>query len=165
MMFLPEDKWSPRYDEQFYTIRIKGYITIHNSAEAADMNAYDIFGDDAKCSLSFFGQCNENKNYPATYYEIEVLNGGKRHTCVRRYSQFHRLCQKIIDSSGRSVSLELRKSLPPKTSSPFFRHKKETTKDFLEERMAGLYAFLRGLLVRQECVNNALIEQFLELKN
>eukprot|EP00580_Thalassiosira_gravida_P000270 CAMPEP_0201607736 /NCGR_PEP_ID=MMETSP0492-20130828/6748_1 /ASSEMBLY_ACC=CAM_ASM_000837 /TAXON_ID=420259 /ORGANISM="Thalassiosira gravida, Strain GMp14c1" /LENGTH=50 /DNA_ID=CAMNT_0048072389 /DNA_START=214 /DNA_END=363 /DNA_ORIENTATION=+ len=28
-MYLPEDKWSPRYDEQFYTIRMKNYTTLH----------------------------------------------------------------------------------------------------------------------------------------
>mmetsp|Transcript_32256 Transcript_32256/g.59609 ORF Transcript_32256/g.59609 Transcript_32256/m.59609 type:complete len:160 (-) Transcript_32256:952-1431(-) len=156
MMFLPEDQWSPRYEEQFYTIRMKKYTTLHSPAEAAKRNT-DPFGDDDACSL--FGLCNNGKKkYPAVYYEIEVLNGTTSHTCLRRYSQFHHLCKKLDDDPSGEILGCLRKSLPPKTA-PF--HKESD--DFLEERMVGLHAFLRDLLIRQECVNNPLIEQFLEL--
>lgn len=155
MMFLPEDKWSPRYDKQFYTIRMKKYITLYIPPSQSENNTNTTFGDDATCSIFGFGFCNNKKQkYPAIYYEIEVLSGTAHHTCLRRYSEFHTLCKRL-DPNG---DMGLLKILPPKTG-PF--HK--VSDEFVQERMEGLYAFLRGTLIRQECVNNPLIEQFLEL--
>ena len=50
------------------------------------------------------------------------------------------------------------RQLPPKTG-PFHRDSPE----FLEQRMKGLSKFLIDLLLRPECVNNPLVEDFLEL--
>lgn len=157
MMFLPEDQWSPRYEKQFYTIRMKKYSTLVNPCEEKRIQANntDPYEEDDTCQS--FGFCNPKKKYPAVYYEIEVLNGPTIHTCLRRYSQFHHLCKKL-DPSG---DMGLRKILPPKTM-PF---QKKLSNDFLEERMSGLNAFLEDVLVRQECVNDPLIEQFLELND
>mmetsp|Transcript_1703 Transcript_1703/g.3628 ORF Transcript_1703/g.3628 Transcript_1703/m.3628 type:complete len:159 (-) Transcript_1703:1051-1527(-) len=157
MMFLPEDQWSPRYEKQFYTIRMKKYTTLHNPSEIIKEanNADPYEDDDDACQL--FGFCNNNKKkYPAVYYEIEVMSGTTIHTCLRRYSQFHLLC-KQLDPNG---DMGLKKILPPKTA-PF----RKLSNTFLEERMSALHAFLGDLLIRQECVNNPLIEQFLELND
>ena len=52
------------------------------------------------------------------------------------------------------------RQLPPKTG-PFHRDSPE----FLEQRMKGLYKFLIDLLLRPECVDNPLVEDFLELSS
>ena len=154
-MFLPEDKWSPRYETQFYTIRMNKYTTLNGPPKTT--NESTQFGEENECSL--FDFCNSHKKYPAVYYEIEVMCGSTTHTCLRRYSQFYYLCKKL-DPSGE---MGLKKSLPPKTY-PLFSQSTNDDDDFFEERMDGLYAFLRGLLIRQECVHNPWIEQFLDLK-
>ena len=164
MMFLPEDKWSPRYETQFYSIRLNKYTTLNRPPDIISKHHENdndtLFGEENECSI--FDFCNSHQKYPAVYYEIEVMSGSKTHTCLRRYSQFYYLCKKL-DPSGE---MGLKKSLPPKTNNPlllFHQSKRDFDDDFLKERMDGLYAFLRGLLIRQECVNNPLIEQFLEL--
>ena len=157
-MFLPEDKWSPRYETQFYTIRMKKYIIVFNSP--AELGIDSIFGqsDDDNCSL--FGICNKSsKTFPVVYYEIEVLCGTKQHTILRRYSQFDALC-KGIDSNN---NMNIRNTLPSKNITISTLFHKLPNDDFLNKRMVGLYNFMTKLLVRQECVNNPLVSQFLEL--
>ena len=151
-MFLPEDKWSSRYEEQFYTIRMKGYVTIYSPSE---LPTNDLYNDDDNMVCSF-GLCNSNsKKFPAVYYQIQVVRGSKSHIILRRYSQFVTLCKKL-DPTG---TLQLKKSLPPKSHPLLF------TEVPLSERLLGLYNFLNDILTRQECVNNVLIEQFLELNS
>lgn len=150
MMFLPEDKWSSRYEEQFYTIRMKGYVTIYSPSE---LPTSDLFNDDDNMVCSIFGLCNNSKKFPAVYYQIQVFRGPKSYIVLRRYSQFVTLCKKL-DPCG---TLQLKKSLPPKSHPLLF------TEVPLTKRILGLYNFLNDILTRQECVNNVLIEQFLEL--
>ena len=156
-MFLPEDKWSPRYETQFYTIRMKNYIIINSPAE---LGIESIFGlcDDDNCSL--FGICNNKQTFPAVYYEIEVLCGTKQHTILRRYSQFDTLC-KGIDPYNK---MNIRNTLPSKNITISTLFHKLPNDDILNKRMVGLYNFMSKLLIRQECVNNPLVSQFLELK-
>ena len=96
----------------------------------------------------------EKTRFPAIYYEIDVFCGTKKHTCLRRYSQFLQLCNKF-DPSGK---LGVKSKLPPKTG-PFY----EATHDFLENRKHMLHEFLKELLTRKEAVANPFVEQFLEL--
>ena len=154
MMYLPEDKWSPRYDEQFYTIRMKKYITIKDPSELPN-NSDPFPDDDGPCS-SILSFCSPHKKYPATYYEIQVLRGTTSHTIYRRYSQFHQLC-KQMDPSG---TMKLKQSLPSKTG-PFHN----ISEKYLEERRERLYIFMREVLIRQECVNNVLVGRFLMLND
>ena len=142
MMFLPDDKWSPRYEQQFYTIQIKTYTKLDTPPEE------DTFDNDA-CQFL----CGGSK-FPAVYYNIEVSCGTEKHTCLRRYSQFVSLCNKFDPNK----KLDIRVKLPPKTG-PFH----EVADEFLDQRMNGLYAFLREMLTRQEAVGSSLVEQFLEL--
>lgn len=142
MMYLPDDKWSPRYEQQFYTIQMKKYSKLNKPPSTED-----IFTQES-CQL-FCGQ----PKFPAVYYSIEISCGSSKHTCLRRYSQFLSLCNKF-DPTGK---LCIRARLPPK--SPF----RETTDEFISVRMEGLYNFLNDLLMRQESVGNQLVAQFLEL--
>eukprot|EP00986_Skeletonema_menzelii_P010254 scaffold4968_cov148-Skeletonema_menzelii.AAC.1 len=147
MMFLPESKWSPRYEAQFYTIRMNTY-------ELLDKPAPTTFGND-ECSL-----CNyHHQKHPAVYYKIEVLRGNTKHTCLRRYSQFLYLRNKI-HYTERDDNMYTKKHFPHKTG-PFHRD----TPQFLEERMEGLCKFLMDVLLRPECVNNKWLEAFLELSS
>lgn len=146
MMFLPESKWSPRYETQFYTIRMNSYTILDKTTSPSDDTT---FGTD-ECSL-----CNHDKKSPAVYYKIEVLRGNTQHTCLRRYSQFLYLYNKIHTTERDDTH---KRHLPPKTG-PFHRDSPE----FLEERMEGLYKFLLDVLLRPECVNNKWVEAFLEL--
>jgi hypothetical protein len=139
MMYLPQDKWSSRYDKQFYTIQINGYSTLDKPPEG------DFVQD--TCFL-----CTHK--FPATYYTIEISCGHDRHIVHRRYSQFVTLCKKFDPSN----QLGVRSKLPPKTG---LFHK--DINDFLEDRMNALYGFLKGLLTRQEAVGNGVVERFLEL--
>lgn len=143
MMFLPDDKWSPRYEQQFYTIHINTYTKLDKPPLTES-----TFDDD---SCHFL--CSKPK-FPAIYYNIEILCGTEKHTCLRRYSQFVSLSNKF-DPTGK---LGVRDKLPPKTGS--FHNASEF---FLDERMNRLYAFLREMLTRQEAVGSSLVEQFLEL--
>lgn len=146
-MFLPESKWSPRYETQFYTIRMNSYTTLEKPPDHAAADT--TFGND-ECSL-----CNHNKTkFPAVYYKIEVLRGHTQHTILRRYSQFLYLCKKI-DATG-----EMHKHLPPKAGLLFHKDSPE----FLSVRMEGLYKFLMNVLLRPECVNDKWVEAFLELR-
>jgi hypothetical protein len=141
-MYLPDDKWSPRYEQQFYTLEMKTYSNI-NKPPSTD----DTFTQE---SCNFL--CGEPK-FPAVYYSIEISCGTAKHTCLRRYSQFQSLCNKF-DPTGK---LGIRAKLPPKR--PFH----EATDEFLGMRMKGLYSFLNEVLTRQEAVGNPLVVQFLEL--
>ncbi|KAL3781474.1 hypothetical protein HJC23_009143 [Cyclotella cryptica] len=145
MMYLPEDKWSSRYDKQFYTIKMKTYTILDNPPKTTD-----TFNQD---TCQFLGICG-NAKLPAIFYTIDVFSGTDHHSCLRRYSQFRQLCNKI-DPKGK---LGIRSKLPPKTG-PF--HKDSSY--FLEDRLNGLHAFLRELLTRQDAVGNLWVQQFLEL--
>lgn len=149
MMFLPESKWSPRYETQFYTIRMNAYELLDKPAPSS--NDTNTFGND-ECSL-----CNHNQKHPAVYYKIEVLRGNTQHTCLRRYSQFLYLRNKV-HLIERENNMYNKIHFPPKTG-PFHRDSPQ----FLEERMEGLYKFLMALLLQPECVNNKWVEAFLEL--
>lgn len=162
MMFLPSDKWSSRYSKQFYTIEIKSYQLLEtpphehpsSSSSSHDEPAASAtpFGEDDHCA---FGFCPPHKTkFPAIYYRIEIMSGTSRRFCLRRYSQFRYLCEKL-DADGEKG---LKKEFPPKVG-PFHSDSEE----FLEERMKKLHQFLRDLLARPESVGNPLIEQFLEL--
>mmetsp|Transcript_18422 Transcript_18422/g.31172 ORF Transcript_18422/g.31172 Transcript_18422/m.31172 type:complete len:158 (-) Transcript_18422:435-908(-) len=150
MMFLPESKWSPRYETQFYTIRMNTYTILDKPSPSSDGTTTTFRTDE--CSL-----CNHNTKFPAVYYKIEVLRGNTQHTCLRRYSQFLYLSNKICHVTTERDTMHKR-HLPPKTG-PFHRDSPE----FLEERMEGLYQFLMDVLLRPECVNNTWVEAFLEL--
>ena len=152
MMFLPEDKWSPRYEPHFYTIRLKRYLVVRDPSDWPEVIAADNYDDGNACSFCGVGS---KKKYPAVYYEIEVLRGETQSSCLRRYSQFDSLCRKL-DPGG---ALGLRKSLPPKT----FMLDSWRSNDVIDERMVGLRNFLCDALARQECVNNPVIRKFLEL--
>jgi hypothetical protein len=148
-MFLPVDKWSPRYDKQFYTIRMDKYTIVDRPPTTSTSG--DVFSD----TCNFLDICGSKNNFPAVYYEISVFCGTEHNTCLRRYSQFQQLCNKL-DPNG---SMGIKKLLPQKTH-PFHKD----TDAFLVERMEGLYRFMKDILVRPECVNNSLIEQFLDLQ-
>ncbi len=152
-MFLPEDKWSPRYEPHFYTIRLKRYIVVHDPSDLPEITVAGNY-DDEGTAWSFCG-VGSKKKYPAVYYEIEVLRGETQSSCLRRYSQFDSLCRQL-DPRG---ALGVRKGLPPKT----FMLDSWRSNDVIDERMFGLRTFLCELLVRQECVNNPVIEKFLGL--
>ena len=153
MMFLPEDKWSPRYEPHFYTIRLKRYLIVRDPSDWPEVTAAaDNYDDDTARTFCGVGS---KKKYPAVYYEIEVLRGETRSSCLRRYSQFDSLCRQL-DPRG---ALGLRKSLPPKT----FTLDSWRSNDVIDERMVGLRDFLCDALARQECTNNPAIVKFLEL--
>ena len=163
MMFLPPDKvsivdlcvsassstltriieniqWSPRFGEQFYTVRIARYL----KCETPPTN--DSFASDECSCLS------PGRNRPAVYYEIAIQWGNSSCSVYRRYSQFHYL-RKKLDHTG-SLGLVL----PSKTS--LFH---EDTDEFLNTRLEELYSFLLKALVLRECSGNALVERFLGL--
>lgn len=148
-MFLPVDKWSPRYEKQFYTIRMDKYTIVDRPPTTSTSG--DAFND----TCNFLDICGSKNNFPAVYYEISVFCGTEHNTCLRRYSQFLQLCNKL-DPNG---SMGIKKLLPQKTH-PFHKD----TDAFLVERMEGLYRFMKDILVRPECVNNSLIEQFLDIQ-
>ena len=161
MMYLPKDKWSSRYGQKFYTIYMTAYTIIHNSSELPPSDYdYSLLGDDDMlCSL--FGNIicnNHNSSFPAVYYEIQVLCGSNKHAILRRYSQFDQL-YKMLDS--RNI-MKLRNRLPPKTLS--LQQKFIPNDDVLNKRLLGLYNVINELLIRKECMDNPLIERFLELK-
>ena len=150
-MYLSESRWSPRFETQFFTIRMNAYTTLDKPPSSSDHD--DTFGGGTNDECSLF--CNHhNTKFPAVYYKIEVLRGNTHHTCFRRYSQFLHLCD-MIDATG-----EMHRLLPPKT---LLFHK--DSPQFLDERMEGLYKFLTDALLRPECVNNKWVEAFLELSN
>jgi len=140
MMFLPPDKWSPRYEQQFYTVEMNKYTKLDKDPTTDNNDTCQIF-------------CGKPK-FPAIYYTIDIFCGTSKHTCQRRYSQFLTLCNKI-DRDGK---LGTRSKLPAKTG-PFHRD----TGGFIEERMEALCAFLKEVLTQQEAVGNSAVEWFLEL--
>ena len=162
-MFLPESKWSSRYETQFYTIRMNSYVILDKPPPSDDDNNNTSFGSDTNtCAL--FRLCNNgvSTKFPAVYYKIEVLRGNTSHIVLRRYSQFVYLCNKLdgVITTTREENCSIRYLLPPKTG-PF--HNNHTDEEFLEERMEGLYKFLMDILLRPECVNNQWIVAFLGL--
>ena len=142
MMYLPEDKWSSRYECQFYTIKMTAYAKFDKAPTT------EPFGQD-NCQFL----CGRNR-FPAIYYEVNVFCGTKKHTCLRRYSHFLQLCNKF-DPNGK---LGVKRKLPSKTG-PFH----EPTPEYLQNREHGLHEFLKELLTRKEAVANPLVERFLEL--
>jgi len=143
---------------------MKGYTTLHAPPREGMRASFGDNDDDDNCGLSLFCSTNiKKKKYPAVYYEIEVSCGNATRKVLRRYSQFRQLCRKIeIDANNINNQqlqiMDSKKLLPP---APLFQKSFEDS--FLEERMAGLCTFMKELLSRQECLNNTIVEQFLEL--
>jgi hypothetical protein len=170
MMFLPESKWSPRYESQFYTIRMNSYVTLDKPPQEEEEDAVgqnNTFGNDNDDICTLFKLCNilndtPNKTFPAVYYKIEVLRGNSSHTILRRYSQFVYLHHKIFDTIIIQNTKHISK-LPPKTGLFYNTTNNTNNEEFLYERMEGLYKFLVGLLMQPECVSNKWIMAFLEL--
>ena len=99
LIFLPNDKWSPRYESQFYTLRMERYYIIRDpsdwptsttSGTTTTTASDDENNEDANsttitcqfCSRRRGGGCGgegamnkKKKKYPAVYYEIEILRG------------------------------------------------------------------------------------------
>ena len=98
LIFLPYDKWSPRYESQFYTIKMERYYIIRDPSDwpASTMSGTsttatttsDDENEDMNSSTitcQFCSRCrgggvmNNNTRkktkYPAVYYEIEILYG------------------------------------------------------------------------------------------
>ncbi|KAL3771192.1 hypothetical protein ACHAW5_008900 [Stephanodiscus triporus] len=159
MMFLPEDKWSPRYESQFYTIRMNKHIVVRDPSDWPEgTSATRKYDDEDDAPWWSFCGIGRKKKYPAVYYEVEVLRGGDgRHARLRRYSQFDALCRHL-DPGGISG---LSKSLPPKT----FTLDSWRSSDVIDERMVGLRNFLSDALARKECANDPVIMKFLGLDN
>ncbi len=184
-MFLPEDKWSPRYESHFYTMRLNEYHVIRDPAtdwptignrrydrDDGDDDDDDGGGGGAYCS---FCRGGGRRKFPAVYYEIEILRGGggggggivdggtnnvrpaSSSRVLRRYSQFDALCRKL-DSDG---SLGLWKRLPPKT----YTLDSWRSGCVIHERMEGLRDFLIEVLSRREFANLTIVSKFLELED
>ena len=79
-MYLPKDVWSPRYDTNFYSVKVEG------------------FG--RKQSLVPGPNVGGNSNLPACYYKINVYRGHETKTVWRRYSQFKWLHQQLHRASS-----------------------------------------------------------------
>lgn len=101
LIFLPYDKWSPRYESQFYTIKMERYYIIRDPSdwpagatgatttttttsddENEDMNSTITCqfcsrhrGGDGRGGGGEGGINKKKKKYPAVYYEIEILRG------------------------------------------------------------------------------------------
>ena len=136
MMFLPPDKWSPRFGEQFYTVKMAKFLKCQTPPTT------DSFASDT-CS------CFSSPVGPAVYYEVMILSGNSSQCVYRRYSEFHYLWKK---TGGFGLVL------PPKTS--LFH---EDTDEFLNGRLEELYLFLTKALAFRECSGNAMVERFLGL--
>lgn len=163
-MFLPEDKWSRRFDSQFYTMRMKRYVTIGSPSE---LKRSTPDTDDGDCNddidSSSCWMCPGDGRFPAVYYEIEVMRGSETRKCLRRYSEFRQFC-KQLDRRLPPPTGSLMKIFPPKTAPSLWYMPGDYGNDeFLEGRMRGLYAFMKEALARQECVNEPLVAQFLAL--
>lgn len=140
MMYLPPDKWSPRFGEQFYTVHIGKFLNCET------LPTTDSFASDTCSCLS------PGRRRPAVYYEIVIQFGNSSRSVYRRYSHFHYLQKKLVQTGRLGLVL------PPKT---WLFH--EDTDEFLNGRLGELYSFLKKALVLRECSGNALVERFLGL--
>mmetsp|Transcript_4794 Transcript_4794/g.7409 ORF Transcript_4794/g.7409 Transcript_4794/m.7409 type:complete len:151 (+) Transcript_4794:340-792(+) len=143
--YLPIEHWSPRYDEEFFTVKI---------TEKKSLNSQP------NLPASLGG----NTNHPAVYYCIEVYSKNKKHVCLRRYSHFkwlheHFLASVRLPKKANGIS-EADLSLPP-TTCPWQIH----NEDFLQIRLEGLQDYLREALSLPGFAQEHFVQKFLELEN
>ena len=157
LCFLESSDWSRRYDQNFFTIKIASFETITSPKDDSIAIQDPGCKSDFKLSdLSKFAM----KSFPACFYKIEIYYGDSNHTCLRRYSQFRWLHDKLSSSLSLKKNNERLKktltSMPPKTS-PFHVHGTE----FIEGRMKELEKFLVYVLPGNETFDAMIV--FLEL--
>jgi hypothetical protein len=102
LIFLPYDKWSPRYESQFYTLRMERYYIIRDPSDwpasttsgttTTTTSDDDDENEDANSTTITCQFCSrrrggggggcaggamnkKKKKYPAVYYEIEIIRG------------------------------------------------------------------------------------------
>lgn len=143
--YLSIEHWSPRYDEKFFTAKMTGKEKLTSQPQPIPEAL----------------QGNYMKNHPAIYYRIEVYSQQKKHVCLRRYSHFEWLHQRLLllpseDSSSRKNDL----SLPPKTC-PWQIHNEE----FLQNRLEELREYILDALSRPDFARDDAMREFLELNS
>mmetsp|Transcript_3018 Transcript_3018/g.3555 ORF Transcript_3018/g.3555 Transcript_3018/m.3555 type:complete len:155 (+) Transcript_3018:46-510(+) len=136
--YLPIEHWSPRYDENFFTVKVKGKEKLTNQPRSIPKV---LLGGITK------------RNHPAVYYRIEVYSQQKMHICLRRYSHFEWLHHRFLSSSSELLSL-----FPPKTCPCQIQNE-----EFLQNRQEELKEYILDVLSRPNYAGHDAMHEFLEL--
>jgi len=153
MFYLPVDQWSPRYiDPPFFTFKIESRTLLTDSPE----------------TVEFLKKFSVKTNHPAIYFKVEIFCGKRNHIFYRRYSQFRKLYDFMLEdppllSSISSIDPESTYQplfFPPKTC-PFY----EVSEEFLDDRQRDLADFLQDLLIRPGFAQHPVLKIFLELNH
>lgn len=146
--YLPIEHWSPRYDEEFFTVKITGKEKLNIRPKLP-------------------GSLGGNANHPAMYYRIEVYCKSRKHICLRRYSQFKWLHQQLLTSArfdekntAAGTISQVDFSFPP-APCPWQIH----SEDFLQIRLEDLQDYLRDALSQPGFAQRSAMKDFLELDN
>ena len=149
LMYLSLESWSPRFDSNFYTIKMdqKEFL---QSAPAEDSDSVDA-------------PPPGKHQHPAYYYRIDVFRERHQHSVVRRFSQFRWLYDQIAGYSPPQTQEEGMPPLdpivfPPKTC-PWHTQDEE----FAQNRLEGLREFLTDVLRRPGIASHPAVRQFLKL--
>ena len=170
VMYLEYGDWSPRYQDTFYTVRLRHFELCNSPPTAADDTATT-----ARVPKTTLGG---KTNFPAYYYKVEVFCGRRDPRAVfRRYSQFKWLYEKLTrntiaggknsggsgtnhdfdDSSGNHRHRDL--SFPPGSGCLCGPQ----NDNFARVRTEQLEEFLLDALTRRGVSNDEAVAQFLEL--
>jgi len=166
-MYLPKDLWSPRYDGNFFTVKVEGKQKITSESELPSANETS-----SNNAILIGGKTN----LPAYYYQVIVYREHEKRTLLRRYSQFKWLYEQLVAdppplpasmsdedqvAAVAAMAAKGRISMPPGTCSLFQRQDDA----FAQNRVEQLDSFLQDVLGRPGYASHPACRAFLELSS
>lgn len=144
LLFLSFESWSPRFDSNFYTIKI----------------------DHKKSLTSAVTESTETipgkRHHPAYYYKIEVFREKQQHSVLRRYSQFQWLYDQLQQYSQAQEEHD-EEDIPPMVFPPKTCPWQSQDEVFAQNRLEELRDFLTDALRRPRMASHPAVKQFLQL--
>ena len=144
LLFLSFESWSPRFDSNFYTIKMD-YKESLSSAPA-------IESPDA---------IPGKHHHPAYYYKVDVFREKQQHSVLRRYSQFQWLYDQLQKHS--QVQQRDEEEIPPMVFPPRTCPWQSQNEAFAQNRLEELRDFLTDALRRPRVASHPAVKHFLQL--
>ena len=147
LLFLSFESWSPRFDSNFYTIKMEHKESLSSIPTTSERPE----------------QVPGKHHHPAYYYIINVFRERQQHSVFRRYSQFQWLYDELQKSNHTQPSHSDEERIPPMVFPPKTCPWQTQDEDFAQNRLEELREFLTDALKRPGVASHPAVKQFLLL--